>query len=221
MLRAMGVRLWEREPARVAETAMQEAGPDVATGVAPPPVTSRPPVAAQPTATPLSRPGHQETLLPAADWLIVGEPLDGGAGSGDEAQLLDNMLRAIGVARDSATRRQRAAYLALAERAAGGPAAAPTHAVGSADPDRRERLRRAVEIVGPACIVALGRSAAQALLVTDEPLGTLRGRRHEHAGVPVFVTCPLAFLLRHPDEKAKVWADLCMAVAAVDAAAAD
>ena len=155
--------------------------------------------------------------MPAADWLIVGEPLDGGAGHGNEAQLLDNMLRAIGVARDGATRSRRAAYLALAER----PAGAATAATAATDPDRRERIRHAVEIVRPACIIALGRGAAQALLATDEPLGNLRGRRHEHAGVSVFVTCPLAFLLRHPDEKAKAWADLCLAAAAVDAAAPD
>ena len=156
--------------------------------------------------------------MPAADWLIVGEPLDGGAGHGNEAQLLDNMLRAIGVARDGATRSRRAAYLALAELPAGAAANA-TAATAATDPDRRERIRHAVEVVRPACIIALGRGAAQALLATDEPLGNLRGRRHEHAGVPVFVTCPLAFLLRHPDEKAKAWADLCLAAAAVDAAA--
>ena len=214
MLREMGVRLWEREPALVAEAANQEGAPEAANEVA---ATL---VVATPAPTPTTRPGPQETPMPAADWLIVGEPLDGGAGHGNEAQLLDNMLRAIGVARDGAMRSRRASYLALAERPAGAADAA-TAAVAAADPDRRERIRHAVEIVRPACIIALGRGAAQALLATDEPLGNLRGRRHEHAGVSVFVTCPLAFLLRHPDEKAKAWADLCLAAAAVDAAAPD
>lgn len=200
MLREMGVRLWEREPVLVAEAASQEAEPDAATVVAPMPVAARPTA----TPSPSTKLDLEETLLPAADWLIVGEPLDDGASQGNEALLLDNMLRAIGIARDGATRGQRASYLGLAERT---PGAA--------------RLRHAIEVVRPACIVALGRSAAQALLATDEPLGNLRGRRHEHAGVPVFVTCPLAFLLRHPDEKARVWADLCLAVATVDAAAPD
>ena len=200
MLREMGVRLWEREPVLVAEAASQEAEPDAAIVVAPMPVAARPTA----TPSPSTKLDLEETLLPAADWLIVGEPLDGGAGPGNEALLLDNMLRAIGIARDGATRGQRASYLGLAERTPG-----------------VARLRHAIEVVRPACIVALGRSAAQALLATDEPLGNLRGRRHEHAGVPVFVTCPLAFLLRHPDEKARVWADLCLAVATVDAAAPD
>ena len=32
--------------------------------------------------------------------------------------------------------------------------------------------------------------------------------------MPVVVTFSLAFLLRHPAEKAKAWADLCLAVGA-------
>ncbi len=217
MLCEMGVRLWEREPVLVAEAASREVEHGAANVVAPLPVAARPTASPSPSASASIRPGEQQTLLPAADWLIVGEPLDGGADRGDEAQLLDNMLRAIGLARDAATRAQRASYLALADRPAGVASSAENTTTIGADPDRRERLHRAIEIVRPACIVAFGRSAAQALLATDDPLGNLRGHRHEHAGVPVFVTCPLAFLLRHPDEKAKAWADLCLAVAAVDA----
>lgn len=216
MLREMGVRLWEREPVAAAEIVMAESSDvTVAAPVAREAATTwlaAPPTVAVATAAGTTSAGPQETMLSAADWLFVGEPLDagaGGAGAGAEAHLLDNMLRAIGLARDAATRGQRASYLSLAER----PAAATT-----TDPDRRERIRRTVEIVRPACIVALGRSAAQALLGIDEPLGNLRGRRHEHAGVAVFVTCPLAFLLRHADEKARAWADLCLAVTATDAA---
>ena len=44
-----------------------------------------------------------------------------------------------------------------------------------------------------------------------------RGRVHAHAGVPVVVTFAPAFLLRHPAEKAKAWADLCLAVGALSA----
>src|SRR5437763_1874192 len=55
-------------------------------------------------------------------------------------------------------------------------------------------------------------TAVAAPVVADTPLGGLRGRIHEHRGVPVIVTFSLAFLLRHPAEKAKAWADLCLAV---------
>ena len=54
------------------------------------------------------------------------------------------------------------------------------------------------------------------MLETDEPLGALRGRRESRAGVPVIVTFAPAFLLRHPVDKAKAWADLCLAVRSVE-----
>src|ERR1019366_56995 len=47
------------------------------------------------------------------------------------------------------------------------------------------------------------RVAAEALLGVDEPLGRLRGKVHERAGVSVVVTFALAYLLRNPTEKAK------------------
>jgi DNA polymerase len=69
--------------------------------------------------------------------------------------------------------------------------------------------------VAPRCVLALGRGAAAALLGAAAPLGGLRGRVHARAGVPVVVSFSLAFLLRHPAEKAKAWADLCLAVGAL------
>ena len=57
----------------------------------------------------------------------------------------------------------------------------------------------------------LSRFAARALLASQQLLGVLRGRGHWFEGVPVVVTYPVAYLLRHPLEKAKAWADLCLA----------
>ncbi|MEO7055517.1 MAG: uracil-DNA glycosylase family protein [Caldimonas sp.] len=208
MLAAMGVRLWEREtvtsaaadlPADVAVESAVETVEVAGTATVADPradVRGAVPIAASPSVASVAAPA-------AADWLFVGEPLDE-----VQAQLLDNMLRAIGVARNAPMRAHRAAVLALADRPAG----------AAADAGVGERLRVTVAAVRPRCIVALGRSAAQALLSTDEPLGALRGRSHMHAGIAVVVTCPLAFLLRHPEEKAKAWADLCLAVIAADAA---
>ena len=131
-----------------------------------------------------------------ADWLIVGEPF----GSADEAQggaeqqtLLVNMLHAIGVALDAPGPAKRASFLPIPS--------APAPA-----------LAKAFQAVQPRCVLVLGRAAAQAFLNADEPLGRLRERVHEHSGVPVVVTFSLAYLLRHPAEKAKAWADLCKAV---------
>jgi len=147
--------------------------------------------------------------LAAADWLVVGDAFvatdDSAAGP---ERLLDNMLAAIGVSRTAPTRSQRAAFLALPDRPQSD--GAKPHAL----------LQTALDAVQPACILALGRAAAQALLDTDEPLGALRGRREAHAGIAVVVTFSPAFLLRHPADKAKAWADLCLAVRCVDEVAA-
>ena len=50
-----------------------------------------------------------------------------------------------------------------------------------------------------------------ALLHDDKPLGSLRGRRFEYAGIPVVVTYHPAYLLRNLPEKAKAWEDLLFA----------
>ena len=139
--------------------------------------------------------------LAPADWLLVAEPLD--AGDPQQQQLLDNMLRAIGLALVAPNRERRAVFCAIAP----GPASAATRASDQA------ALRTAIATVAPRCILALGRPGAAALLGDDVPIGGLRGRVHAHAGVPVVVTFSLVFLLRHPAEKAKAWADLCLAVA--------
>lgn len=136
--------------------------------------------------------------LAPADWLVVGEPLDGG--DPQAQQLLENILRAIGVGLVAPDRARRAAYCALPTAGA-----AEGRSVGTV-------LEAALTTVAPRCVLAFGRPAAAALLGADAPVGDLRGRVHAHAGVPVVVTFPIAFLLRHPAEKAKAWADLCLAV---------
>jgi len=146
--------------------------------------------------------------LAPADWLVVAEPPDDA--DPQQQQLLDNMLRAIGVALVAPDRERRAVFCALAA----GPAGAATRASDQA------ALQAAIATVAPRCILAFGRAGAAALLGDDAPLGGLRGRVHTHAGVPVVVTFSLAFLLRHPAEKAKAWADLCLAVGSLVAASA-
>lgn len=79
-------------------------------------------------------------------------------------------------------------------------------------------LWRQLAILRPQVIVALGRPAAQSLLVTNAPIGRLRGQFHDfpppalaHLGLPPCVVMPTfhpAYLLRSPGEKAKAWEDL-------------
>jgi DNA polymerase len=163
--------------------------------------------AARPDDATASQGGASFVALAAADWLVVGDPfLPSDATAADQERLLDNMLAAIGVTRSAPTRTRRAAFVGLPDSATreNGKAAA--------------LLDAAIDAVRPACILALGRAAAQAVLDTDEPLGALRGRREARAGVPVIATFAPAFLLRHPVDKAKAWADLCLAVRSVEEA---
>ena len=142
--------------------------------------------------------------LAAAEWLVVGDPLlPSDATAAEQERLLDNMLAAIAVTRSAPTRSGRAAFLGLPEAPAG-------------DDRHAALLDAAVDAVRPVCILAFGRAAAQAVLDTDEPLGALRGRRETRAGVPVIATFSPAFLLRHPADKAKAWADLCLAVRSLE-----
>ncbi|CAE6742829.1 uracil-DNA glycosylase [Paraburkholderia sp. SEWSISQ10-3 4] len=143
-----------------------------------------------------------------ADWMLIGEapgenedrlgePFVGQAG-----KLLDNMLRSLTLARDSNV------YIAnvIKCRPPGNRNPEPDE-VARCEP----YLQRQVTLVKPKVIVALGRFAAQSLLRTEASISSLRGRVHEYEGVPVIVTYHPAYLLRSLPDKAKAWADLCLA----------
>jgi DNA polymerase len=149
--------------------------------------------------------------LASADWMIVGdapgEEEDQAARSfaGAAGQLLDNMLKALSLTREQV-------YL--------------THALKCRTPVGRNAsqvevshcatyLARQVELVQPKVILAMGRTAALALLQSAEPLGKLRSQVQSFKGVPVVVTYPPAYLLRNQADKAKAWADLCLAASLV------
>jgi len=210
MLREMGVRLWLPGDAAVPVAAEGEVRVATTTGAEARVEAKRAPAAqrvAGETAPPSARVASGATREPQrlpglapADWLVVSEPLD--AADSQQQQLLENMLRAIGIGLLAPGRERRAVFFALAAAGAEG-------ARGAAE------LRSALAAVAPRCVLAFGRAAATALLGADAPVGGLRGRVHAHAGVPVVVTFSLAFLLRHPAEKAKAWADLCLAVRAL------
>jgi uracil-DNA glycosylase len=151
-----------------------------------------------------------------ADWLVVGEApgegedLSGEPFAGQEGILLDNMLRALGLARGTKV------YLtqALKCRAPANRSPEPAEVVQC-----EAYLRRQVELLQPRVILALGRLAAAALVPGNEPLGKLRGRVHSYQGVPVVVSYAPAYLLRNLPEKARAWADLCLAQSVIDGTA--
>ncbi len=79
-------------------------------------------------------------------------------------------------------------------------------------------LFRQLAILRPKVIIALGRPAAQSLLVTKTPISRLRGRFHDFpppaladVGLPPCKLMPTfhpAYLLRNPPAKADAWEDL-------------
>ena len=69
-------------------------------------------------------------------------------------------------------------------------------------------LQRQIELIQPKLILALGRVAAQHLLLTKDNLSDLRQRQHSYNGIPLMVSFHPAYLLKKPSEKRKAWQDL-------------
>ncbi|KVC56522.1 uracil-DNA glycosylase [Burkholderia stagnalis] len=143
-----------------------------------------------------------------ADWMLIGEApgenedKQGEPFVGQAGKLLDNMLRSLSLERGDNV------YIAnvIKCRPPGNRNPEPDE-VARCEP----YLQRQVALVKPKLIVALGRFAAQTLLKTDASIASLRGRVHTYEGVPVIVTYHPAYLLRSLQDKAKAWADLCLA----------
>jgi uracil-DNA glycosylase family 4 len=135
---------------------------------------------------------------PGSDEDRQGEPFVGRAG-----QLLNNMIRAIGLSREKV-------FIANILKCRPPKNRDPLPHESQAC---RPYLRRQIELLSPKIIVALGRIAAQNLLQTDTPIGKMRGRRYfyETSHIPVVVTYHPAYLLRSPQEKRKAWYDLQLA----------
>ncbi len=150
-----------------------------------------------------------------ADWMVIGDPpgedeeQQGEPFAGAAGQLLDNMLKAVGLAR----------------KAQGEGSVYITNAVKCRPPGRNPTpqelstcapyLARQVALVQPKVILVMGRFAVQSVLQTSEPLGKLRGQLHTYQGVPVVATYHPSSLLRTPADKAKAWVDLLLALKTV------
>jgi DNA polymerase len=74
-------------------------------------------------------------------------------------------------------------------------------------------IRAEIAIIRPACIIALGGTAAEALLGLSGTVGAMRGSWHELDGIPVRVTYHPSYLLQSGANlsiKRQVWEDLLM-----------
>jgi DNA polymerase len=144
---------------------------------------------------------------PGADEDAQGEPFVGRAG-----QLLNNMIKAMGLQRE-------AVYIANIVKCRPPGNRTP-------EPDECDTcspfLMRQIATIKPKVVVALGATAAKNLLAMNASLGELRGRFHDFKpagvrsndpswpGARLAVTYHPAYLLRDPRQKGEAWKDLQM-----------
>jgi uracil-DNA glycosylase family 4 len=143
---------------------------------------------------------------PGADEDMQGEPFVGRAG-----QLLNNMIKAMGLRREDV-------YIANIVKC---------RPPGNRQPERDESetcspfLMRQIAAIKPKVIVALGATASKNLLAINAPMSELRGRFYDFKpagvgsdpawpGARLAVTYHPAFLLRDPRQKGEAWKDLQM-----------
>ncbi len=174
--------------------------------------------------------GRKQTTLQVlpdtyqADWLVLGDPPDededrlGHPFAEQTGVLLDNMLKAVGASRTGTG--AQGAYLSnvVKCRPPFGRVPQAAELVQCA-----QYLEREIALVQPKIILAMGRFAAQTLLAEYPeqvvlPLGKQRGQVYRYRGIPVVVTYHPKVLLRASADKAKAWADLCLAMDVVEGA---
>ena len=144
---------------------------------------------------------------PGADEDAQGEPFVGRAG-----QLLNNMIKAMGIRREDV-------YIANVVKC---------RPPGNRTPERDECetcspfLMRQIAVIKPKVVVALGAVSAKNLLAINAPMSELRGRFYDFMpagarssdpswqGTKLAVTYHPAFLLRDPRQKGEAWKDLQM-----------
>jgi uracil-DNA glycosylase len=154
---------------------------------------------------------HAELMFvgegPGADEDAQGEPFVGRAG-----QLLNNMIKAMGLRREEI-------YIANVVKC---------RPPGNRTPERDECetcspfLMRQIAVIKPKVVVALGAVSAKNLLAMNAPMSELRGRFYDFMpagarssdpnwqGAKLAVTYHPAFLLRDPRQKVEAWKDLQM-----------
>jgi DNA polymerase len=152
-----------------------------------------------------------------ARWLVAAgtaSALDEKAGqplTGEPGKLLDNMLLAVGMSRETDV------YVTPLVKCrpanANGGDRAPTLEEAAAC---RPFLERERELTGAGLVLTLGQVAANGLLgkPLQEPLAGSRGTVHALGAVPLVATLHPGELLRRGADKALAWADLCRARAA-------
>jgi uracil-DNA glycosylase family 4 len=152
------------------------------------------------------------------DWMVVGDPPEEDEDRTAQAfvespgLLLDNMLKAVGASRSDTGAQGAHATNVVKCRPPHGQIPQAADLAQCA-----QYLQREIALVQPKVILAMGRFAIQTLLaehgaLATQPLGKLRGTVYQYQGIPVIVTYHPKLLLRNSADKAKAWADLCLAM---------
>jgi uracil-DNA glycosylase family 4 len=132
---------------------------------------------------------------PGADEDQQGEPFVGRSG-----QLLNNMIKAMGLSREDI-------YIANIIKCRPPGNRAPE---GDECETCSPFLMRQIATIKPKVLVALGAVAAKTLLAINAPMSELRGKWYDFCGTKLAVTYHPAFLLRDPRQKKEAWKDLQM-----------
>lgn len=135
---------------------------------------------------------------PGADEDASGIPFVGKSG-----QLLNNMIAAMGLSRESV-------YIANIVKCRPPANRAPEPVEANTC---TQFLMRQIDVVQPEYVVALGATAALYLLGVRQSLASLRGKWHPLRGARALVTFHPAYLLRDPRQKGEAWKDLQMVMA--------
>ena len=138
---------------------------------------------------------------PGYDEERLGEPFVGKAG-----QKLDGILKAMGVERKNT-------YISNIVKFR---PAMPNQTTNNRKPTREEMdaclpfIREEVKVVQPKVIIALGGTAAEALLDCEDTVASMRGKFHDYAGIPLRVTYHPSYILHNEatSEKRKLWEDM-------------
>jgi DNA polymerase len=138
---------------------------------------------------------------PGYDEERLGEPFVGKAG-----QKLDGILKAMGVERKDT-------YISNIVKFR---PAMPNQTTNNRKPTREEMdacmpfIREEVKVVEPKVIIALGGTAAEALLDCEDTVASMRGKFHDYAGIPLRVTYHPSYILHNEatSEKRKLWEDM-------------
>lgn len=137
-------------------------------------------------------------LLLVADALTEDALREGTPVSGEAWELLLKIISAIDI-------RPEDTFITNAVKCTAGQAAKP--AVNEIEACRPWLLSQ-IELIAPRVVVALGTTAAQALLATDQGISSLRGRFYFLDKFPVMPTFHPEYLLHNPRSKAEVWHDM-------------